>query len=316
MVVNTLSGRGVSSLEQWLPPWLAPGFLRFAMQRRAEVATLEEIRLRAGRPVALYGAGWWGFLSPTGLTSEARGLRTTSREEIAALVERLAERSLYAREHELARGFLTLPGGHRAGLAGRAVLVDGRVTTLRDWTGVNLRVARDVHGAGSAVRQALCAAVPDRPLPSLLLVGPPRSGKTTVLRDLVRQWSEAGWRVVVIDERSEIQGGGFADGFALGSHTDVLDGWPKPEGLNAAVRTMGPDLVVVDEVGGVDDVAALEWARRSGCAVLATAHAADRAEARRHPVVGAMLRNLVVDAVAELGADVTGAGKLMGLVRV
>lgn len=315
-MVNALASRGVSSLEQWLPPWLVPGFLRFTTQRRAEVGTLEEIRFRAGRPVALYGAGWWGFLSPAGLTVEAAGLRTMSREEIAALVERLAERSLYAREHELARGFLTLPGGHRAGLAGRAVLVDGRVSTLRDWTGVNLRVAREVHGAGNAVLRALSAAVPDRPLPSVLLVGPPRSGKTTVLRDLVRQWSESGWRVVVIDERSEIQGGLAADGFALGSHTDVLDGWPKPAGLDAAVRTMGPDVVVVDEVGGADDVAALEWARRSGCAVLATAHAADRAEARRHPVVGAMLRNLVVDAVAELGADLTGAGQLMGLVRL
>jgi stage III sporulation protein AA len=312
-MANAVSREGpAQGLEQWLPSWLAPGFLRFTVDRREWAATLEEIRFRARRPVTLYGPNWWGFLAPGGLTDRLAGTRALSQGDIESLVERLAERSLYAREHELREGFLTLPGGHRAGLAGRAVLTDGRVSTLRDWTGVNLRVARAVRGAADPVMRALKATVPDRALPSLLMVGPPRSGKTTVLRDLVRQWSDAGRRVVVVDERSEVSGGSGGEGFDLGPHTDVLDGWPKPAGLVAAVRALSPDLVAVDEVGGPSDVAALEAARRSGCAVVATAHAADRADARRHPVVGALLRNLVVDAVADLG----GSGRLVGLVRL
>ncbi len=311
-MVNTLPTAPTAGLEQWVPSALVPGFVRFATQRREQAAGLEEMRFRIHRPVALYGAGWWTYLGPQGAADRAVGLPVLEAAEIGALVERLAERSLYAHEHELAEGFLTLPGGHRAGLAGRAVLQDGRVATLRDWTGVDLRVARAVRGAADPILRAVAAAVPDRAAPSLLLVGPPRTGKTTVLRDVVRQWSDTGRRVVVVDERSEIQGGGGLGRFDLGAHTDVLDGWPKPAGLRAAVRALGPDAVAVDEVGGADDVAALEWARRSGCAVLATAHAADRAEARRHPIVGALLRNLVVDAVVELGPQ----GRLIGVVRV
>ena len=311
-MVNALPTGPTAGLEQWVPSALVPGFVRFSSQRREQASGLEEMRFRVHRPVALYGAGWSTYLGPQGASDRAVGLPVLEAEDIGALVERLADRSLYAHEHELAEGFLTLPGGHRAGLAGRAVLQQGRVATVRDWTGVDLRVARAVRGAADPVLRAVKAAVPDRAAPSLLLIGSPRTGKTTVLRDLIRQWSDAGQRLVVVDERSEIQGGPGPGRFDLGAHTDVLDGWPKPAGLRAAVRALGPDAVAVDEVGGAEDVAALEWARRSGCAVLATAHAGDRAAARRHPVVGALLRNLVVDALVELGPQ----GRLVGVVRV
>jgi stage III sporulation protein AA len=245
------------------PPWadwlaaLDPG----------AVASLEEVRVRVGRPLALYGADWAGWLGPEGVALRPEGLPTWTATALRGVVERLAERSLYAREAELAEGFLTLPGGHRVGLAGRAVLSGERVQTTRDWTALNLRISRAVPGAADSLLAAWKTGGP----PSALLAGPPRGGKTTVLRDAVRQLSEQGVKVVVVDSRRELAGG--PDGFDLGPHTDVLDGWPKAAGIEAAVRVLAPDLVAVDEVARPAEWRALAWARRSGVAVWATVHA-------------------------------------------
>lgn len=249
------------------PPWA--GWLEALDPRRA--ASLEEVRVRVGRPLALYGADWAGWLGPQGIAAHPDGLPVWTAAALQGVVERLADRSLYARETELAEGFLTLPGGHRVGLAGRAVLSGDRVQTTRDWTGLNLRISRAVPGAADPLLAAWGAGKP----PSALLAGPPRGGKTTVLRDAVRQLSERGVKVVVVDSRRELAGG--PDGFDLGPHTDVLDGWPKAAGIEAAVRVLAPDLVAVDEVARAAEWRALAWARRSGVAVLATVHAGDAA---------------------------------------
>ncbi|MCY0880936.1 MAG: stage III sporulation protein AA, partial [Firmicutes bacterium] len=170
---------------------------------------------------------------------------------------------------ELKEGFVTLPGGHRVGVIGRAVCRQGRIETIVEISGLNFRRARDMHGIAAPLIEQL----PKWPC-SVLIAAPPRAGKTTLLRDVIRLASQSAWRTVVVDERSEI--GALAQGsvgFDLGLHTDVLDGWPKEEGLLAALRTLGPDLIAVDELSNDAERQAVQQARHAGVHVLATMHA-------------------------------------------
>lgn len=260
---------------------------------RDRFATLEEIRFRANRPVHLYGTGWTGPVGP----------EPVNPMELERVLGALVDHSLYAREEELRQGFITLPGGHRVGVAGRAVLHHGRVTTVRQVTGLNLRVARATPGAAAALVKTLEAGG-QHTVGSVLLVAPPRAGKTTLLRDLVRILSDQGRRIVAIDERSEVAGlgGAGAFGFDVGEHTDVLDGWPKPEGIEVALRTLGPDVIAVDELGGDDDLQAVRRARFSGVDVLATAHARSREELEQRAHYRDFLWSGGFDAVVTLAA--------------
>ncbi|MCY0899509.1 MAG: stage III sporulation protein AA [Firmicutes bacterium] len=282
-----------------MDPWhYLPNPWRTALDEvlRHHDTTLEEIRFRIGRPVHLYGAGW---------NQPLRHALVPDRvlpAELDRIVSILTDHSVYSRTEELRQGYLTLPGGHRVGIAGRAVNDGGQVTTVRQVTSLNIRVARAVQGPGEQLYRRLTAG--DRRMGSCLIVSPPRGGKTTLLRDLVRVLGDDGRRVVVIDERSEIAGFGGAGasgfGFDLGYHTDVLDGWPKPAGIEVALRTLGPDVIAVDELGAAADYTAVWQARYSGVEVIATVHAGSLEELTRREDLRALMSGGAFDVVVFL----------------
>lgn len=257
--------------------------------------TLEEIRFRVNRPAQIYGTGW-----NQPLLLYERLLETNS-VELDRIVGVLVEHSLYARADELRHGYITLPEGHRVGIAGRAVMLHGRVDTVRQISSLNVRVAHQVLGAGHRLIEQQGFAGEKW---SWLLVSPPRAGKTTLLRDMVRYFGDRQRRVVVVDERSEIAGlaGAGGRGFDLGCHTDVLDGWPKPDGIEAALRTLGPDIIAVDELGDENDLNAVAQARFSGVQVLATVHARTSEDLQRRTHLEKALLDGTFDALVFLTA--------------
>ncbi|NLP37959.1 MAG: stage III sporulation protein AA [Firmicutes bacterium] len=264
----------------------------------AAVCRVEEIRLRAGQPLILETNEGEIFLGPEGLVADPGPAYRVTREDLHQILLQMTEFSLYARDEELKRGYLALPGGHRAGFAGRVVLEQGQVKLLRDLNSINLRLAREVKGAALGLLPHVYCREKKR-VRHTLIVSAPQAGKTTMLRDLARLLSDGdersgrpGFKVGIVDERSELagcyQGKPQLD---VGMRTDVLDGCPKAEGMMMLVRSMSPQVVVTDELGRPEDVQAVEEVVNTGASVLTTAHAYNVRELIRRPSLAYLLEN-------------------------
>ncbi len=254
-----------------------------------EQKKIREIRLRPEQPVALTTAGGVRFLLPEGNLSAfitPRVIRSSG-QEIQEAFRRACGYSVHSWEEETTQGFLTLEGGHRVGVAGTAVSEGGRVTALKQIGSLNFRIARNITGASGRIPEFLYRT--NTP-PSVLVAGEPGSGKTTFLRDLARRLSagETGryFRVAMVDERSELSGS--RDGRAaldIGPCTDLLCGYPKGVGMALALRTLSPDILVCDEIGGEKEAEAVADSLDAGVALLCSAHAGSREQLlRRRPL--------------------------------
>lgn len=272
-----------------LPPDLQRLLLKLG---DATLDGVEEIRLRTGQPIELCGRDGSRFLSASGgLTQHVAESEALSASVLNHILQNITQFSLYAVEEELRRGYITIAGGHRVGVAGRIVLdSEGRVKSIRSISSLNIRIARAVPGVATPLRAYLARRKDGMPY-SALILSPPQCGKTTLIRDIARQWSEnlvvrrqVPTKVAIVDERSEIAG--CIEGipqFSLGPRVDVLDGCPKAEGMLMAIRSLSPDVLVTDEIGRADDAIAVLEALYSGVTVIATAHAFSLEDWRRRP---------------------------------
>ena len=256
-----------------------PEHMRDRWKTVAEYAdSLQEIRLRVGRPAtAMIDHREW-FVDAAGrLVDMPPQAAVCKPEELETLLKHLCQYSVYAFADEIRQGFLTIQGGHRVGLAGQVIMEDdSRIRNLKYIRYLNIRIAHEIKGVSDTFLPSL---YDDRgTFYNTLLISPPGCGKTTMLRDLVRNLSNGnaygkGMNVSVVDERSEIAGSylGAAQN-DVGLRTDVLDGCPKREGMMMLIRAMAPQVLAVDELGSDSDIQALQMASGCGCKLLATVH--------------------------------------------
>ncbi len=268
-----------------------PQTLRGILQHISEWEEVEEVRLKTGKPLMVRFARKDAFVSQDGvLVGCPEEGYVVSPEDVNRVVNIASGASLYAFEEEIRSGYITLPGGHRLGLAGQVVLERGRIKTQKHISGLNFRLAREVRGAADEIVPLVLAGSPPR-VCHTLIISPPRGGKTTVLRDLVRQLSDGvprlgfpGATIGLVDERSEIAAcyKGVPQ-LPVGARTDVLDSCPKAEGIRLMLRAFGPEVVATDEIGRAEDARAVEDALNAGVKVVATAHAGTVDELRKRP---------------------------------
>lgn len=239
--------------------------------------TIEEIRLRTGQEIELSGTRT--HVLPVVFSEHDR----------TTFVHKITKHSVYRLEEQLKRGYLTIEGGHRIGLAGQAVVKNGSVSSMTNLSFFNIRIAKEKKGTADRLLPSLY----QQRWKSMLVIGPPRSGKTTLLRDIARVAGTGNekrripaLKTCIVDERSEIAGclNGVPQ-LDVGKRTDVLDACPKSEGMMMMIRSMSPDVLIVDEIGRMEDAQALSEALNAGIAVIATVHARSLDEAVRRPVI-------------------------------
>lgn len=250
-------------------------------------STVQEIRLRINRPLTLTDGSSTLFIDSGGrvLYSLSDRAFTVTQRHIYDTFRRLCGYSVYSCENEIRNGFITVRGGHRVGLCGTAVCSDGKLTTVNDISSLNIRISRQVRDVS---RELISRLYPFGG--GILIVGEPSSGKTTLLRDLARCLSLGiGCRImrtVVIDERSEISGtfrGIPSNDLGL---CDILNGYPKGDGITQAIRALSPQVIVCDELGSEHDLHIASQGFNAGVMIIASVHAGSYEELCRRSFAG------------------------------
>lgn len=236
-----------------------PISIREKILESGELEKITEIRLRMGKKMYLY----YGI-------DERMIPYVVTREDLINILKNISSNSIYSVQQEINNGFVTLEGGHRIGVVGEVVLKDGGISNIKNISSMNIRIAREHIGISDKLLEDI---LNKNEVLNTIILSPPLCGKTTLLRDLIRNISNHGKNICIVDERNEIApinaSGSVLD---IGERTDVISGGIKDLGMRIAVRSMAPNVVCTDEIGTSEDVEALKYLARSGVNFICTMH--------------------------------------------
>ena len=274
---------------------------------KQHIFQLEEIRIRINKPLMICRGCQDEMVSPNGdMVANIKDAYIVTKGDCDGTLHRLSNYSIYAIEEELRNGYITLRGGHRVGIVGKGVIEGGKLKTLKNISGFNIRIAREVLGSADNVVKYIVKSKTS--IYNTIIISPPQCGKTTILRDIVRQISNGqgkyipkGLKVGLVDERSEIAGSyqGEAQN-DVGIRTDVLDGCLKSSGIIMLIRSMSPKVVATDEVGNRLDCEAIYEAANAGVNIVTTIHGDGLEDVLKRPFINEVLKDGVFERIIVL----------------
>ncbi len=244
---------------------ILPEYIKEAILQR-NYPNIEEIRVKAQSPLFLYGR------KNEIILRDIKGeIIYASLKDMAEILKRATENSMYACTDDIKSGFITLFGGHRIGICGSAVTEGEKIIHIKDIQSINIRIAREIIGISNHLMRYI---MENGKVKNTLIISPPKAGKTTLLRDIVRNLSNIeNMKISLLDERDEIAA--LYHGIPqndVGMRTFVLSGYSKKDGFIHSIRSLSPTVIVCDEIGGEDDLMSLKNAVNRGVKVISSIH--------------------------------------------
>ncbi len=295
-----------------LTPKLAQPFYNMSNKKRFSI---NEIRLRNKRYLTIViGEDEFYILSDGSISRDCKNVLKITEEDIDYTYKTALRNTIYSFKREISLGYIITEGGNRVGFCGTAVLDDrGKNDTLKNISGISIRIAREVFGAADDLINKL--GLLEDGIKNVLILGSPSSGKTTLLRDLCRQLGMRK-RISLIDEKNEISATfKSAAQNDIGNFTDVFDSYTKYYGILSAVKIMSPQLIICDEIGTKDDLEALDYAVNSGVKIIATMHSSSIDDAFKKPYMKELFSRKAFDYIVLLGTG-TDLGKIFSIRKI
>lgn len=278
--------------------------------------TVFEIRLRAEMPIILVNICGSNFLysnSRVSLIYNENALKI-NKQQITECFNKLCGYSVHSIFNNISKGFISLEGGHRAGICGTAVCDSNKnITTFKDISSINLRIAHEYKGVADKIYEELFK----NKIRSIIIGGPPSSGKTTILRDLSRQLSgherALFLRTVIIDERSEIAAICNSKPQKDVGFCDVISGCQKEKGINIALRSLSPQVIICDEIGTLKEVNAVCEGLNSGVKFILSAHMQSEKDLFLRPPLKELVKSREFSHLVMLGGEPSKIQKIYSI---
>lgn len=287
-----------------------PHVIYNALTSKLSEYEINEIRLRAGKPITVICNTKHYFLSENGICNSPNQAIFASKELLIDIVFKASDYSIYSVNEQLKQGFLTVKGGIRLGICGD-VAIDSEIKTINNFSSICIRVPHQIKNASLPIFNHV---LNNGDINNTLIISPPGAGKTTLLRDLIFQFSNHNYpyNIFIADERGEITGG--EDGFNLGHFCDAICFLNKKDSMLMGIRSMSPDIIVTDELGAEDDFYALQYAMNCGVKVVATVHAQNIEELKRKPAFAKLIEDKYFKRYIVLSKE-NGIGTIEGVYR-
>lgn len=284
-------GSGVSAAESLplvmsrLPMQIVDAVERAVQKSRIGMAEIEEIRLRRS--------------ALSSLTARGRNIPLelkVDKKTLAECVLAFCEGSFYAHVDTICEGYIAFNEGIRVGVCGNYTK-NGEISVY-DISSLNIRISHIIRNLAEPV---LSECMKNGRVASTLICSPPGIGKTTLLRDIAACLGEKyGKRVAIIDTRKEI----YIHEMFTNTLCDVVSGCPRGKGIELATRTLSPEVIICDELGGADETSTILEAQNTGVPIIATAHAGSLEELLSRPNINMLIKNKIFDNIVGLSREI------------